>query len=537
MATRRSRPSRTVHVPRTAITSSAKIMDLFAMPIWLFIPYRLMLWCFRHWYVAAIIVTWFLLDRTVSIAILLSVPAVIIGYMWISNPHHSFIAVCRATRHFMQTRMKWKWACEKSEINDGPRAPHLISLIHRTPPKIMNDRGTALEFVINLKRVGMTVEHLETNKDYISSALGARRTRIIRLTPGIARMNIEWDKSQRRGSTQGKTVSDVLLPRVELDQDVFLELETSVLVVGQSGTGKSNLTWFILNELNSIALPYRLYILDPKKVELAELMDSPNIVSYADDITDLDRVIDTFYDEMMRTFERMKPLRLRRAPLGPEWALHLLIIDEILLCDQARKGIDTPLAKVLSAGRAAGFIVIADSQLGQVDALSRLRDLFPQRICMQVSSDELVNAVLGPRCAERGARCTEISEAGIGYIFTDFSGAFMRFKLPFIQGVSRVAQGEVWTPPKKGRRARRKGPCYTYKLYTRTGRLLYVGKGLNPADRIADHKDEPWYGDIDHGRTVIRRYPSEDAALEAEQDDIENLHPIYNLQHNHKRSA
>ena len=155
---------------------------------------------------------------------------------------------------------------------------------------------------------------------------------------------------------------------------------------------------------------------------------------------------------------------------------------------------------------------------------------------MAVQSEELVNAVLGPRCAEKGARCTDISEPGVGYIYTDFAGSFMRFKLPFIQGVSQVAAGEVWTPPKRKRR-RQTGPCYTYHLYTRHVMLLYVGIGFNPSERIAEHKNKPWFGDIDHGRTVIKKYPSEDAAREAEQHDIENLHPIYNLVHNHKRSA
>jgi len=532
----RKRPSRTVHVPRTAVTSSARVLDLFAMPPWLFILFRFVITCFKHWYIAAVIAAYFLLGPKTSIAILLLCPLLLTAYVWAFNRHHGPAAILRATWHLMRTRMRWKWACQKAGINDEGKVPRLFGLAHHHPPKIMNDRGTALEFVLNLGRVGITVEHLEDAKDYIAAALSARRTRIIRLTPGVARLNIEWEKNIRRSPT-GKAADDLILPRVELDQDVFLELETSVLVVGLSGTGKSNLTWFVLNKLNELRTPYRLYVIDPKKVELAELMDSPHIVAYADDITEIDGVIETFYDDMMRTFERMKPLHLRRAPLGPDWPLHLLIIDEILLCEQARKGVDTHLAKIMTAGRAAGFIVLADSQLGQVDALSRLRDLFPQRICMKVASKELTNAVLGPNCEERGARCTEISEIGVGYIWTDFSGSFMRFGLPYIEGIETVAAGNVWTPPKRSSRRGRRA-CYEYMLYDRRGILLYIGIGFNANERIMEHKqDKPWFGDVDHGRTIIKKYPTEDAAREAEQHDIENLRPIYNIVHNHKWSA
>jgi S-DNA-T family DNA segregation ATPase FtsK/SpoIIIE len=245
-------------------------------------------------------------------------------------------------------------------------------------------------------------------------------------------------------------INTTQLPRAELDQDVLLELDTSILVVGESGTGKSNLTWDILNELNKNEISYRLFVIDPKKVELAELVDSPHTVAYSDTPSTIDAVIEKFYDAMMDTFERkMKPYGIRRVEISPDNPLGILLIDELLLCKQANKGIDTHLGEILSAGRAAGYIVIANSQLGQVDALSRLRDLFPQRVCMAVKSGDLTNAVLGPNAENRGARCTEITEKGVGYIFTDFTGGFQRFKLPFIADVRKVAMGGVYEEPKR----------------------------------------------------------------------------------------
>lgn len=430
-------------VPLTALTSGARITDLFALPVWLWIPYRMVRWIFRHWYVALILTTmWFMPWQYVLISIL-SLPLILFTYVYAHNPRHRPTAVARAALYLSRARMNWRRACESAELTDGPRSPRLVALWPSRPPRIANETGTSLTFTINLARVGLTVNNLEDNKDYIAAALDARRTRIHRLTPGVAKFTIEWEKRLSRSVVANPThqINTTQLPRVELDQDVFLELDTSLLVVGESGSGKSNLTWVILNKLNELQVHYRLYVIDPKKVELAELVDSPYTVAYSDMPSTIDSVIDRFYDDMMATFERMKENKERMVQLGERNPLNILVIDELLLCRQAHKGIDSHLGEVLSAGRAAGFIVIADSQLGQVDALSRIRDLFPQRICMAVKSEELTTAVLGPKAEARGARCTEITEKGVGYVFTDFTGAFQRFKPPFIADVFTVAQG------------------------------------------------------------------------------------------------
>jgi S-DNA-T family DNA segregation ATPase FtsK/SpoIIIE len=275
----------------------------------------------------------------------------------------------------------------------------------------------------------------------------------MRLTPGIANFTLEWERDLQRSvvANPKNQITSTQLPRVELDQDVLLELDTSVLVVGESGSGKSNLTWYLLNALNINGVAHRDYICDPKKVELAELMAGRYTKAYADSAEDSDKVIEKFHKDMLATFERMKSSGVRRITISDENPLHLLIIDELLLLRIARQGVDGPMGEILSAGRAAGYIVVANSQLGQVDAISRLRDLFPQRVCMATKSSDLTNAVLGPKAEERGARCTEITEKGVGYVYTDFSGAFQRFKPPFVddEGIRAVAAGIPWFPVTK----------------------------------------------------------------------------------------
>lgn len=456
--TKRGRPTRMTGVPLTSIGSGAKVADLFPLPIWLFIPMRIIRSCIRHWYMFIVFFSFIFLEYWHFALALISLPLGVLGYVWYHNRRHALPALLHSSYRLALTRLKWKRACDAAELSDGPRRPRLLSL--RRHPKIANYSGTALEFIINLQRIGLTVKHLEDNKDYIAATLNARRTRVVRLTPGIARLTIEWEKNHRKSTiiNTSSKANETQLPMVELDQDVMLALDTSILVVGESGAGKSNLTWVILNELNKLVaqnlISYRLYVIDPKKVELAELIDSPHTAVYSDTPSTSDEVIEKFHTHMMDTFEKMKKAGIRKAPLLAThnnehqitYPLNILIIDELLLTEQARKGIDTHLGEILSAGRAAGFIVIGDSQLGQVDALSRLRDLFPQRICMAVKSAELTSAVLGPRAEDRGAKCTEITEDGVGYIYTDFTGSFQRFLPPYIDDVETVARGDIWYP-------------------------------------------------------------------------------------------
>jgi hypothetical protein len=532
----RHRSLRTYSVPLTALGSGARVMDLFPIPIWLFVPFRITKWCFRHWWLFGTVIAYLFLDWRLALAILLSFPLWIFGYLYLHNRHHTPSAVARAAFRLARTRLAWARACEAAELNDGRRRPRLVGW--KRHPRIANEHGSALEFTLNLARIGKTVKHLEDSKDYIAASLSARRSRVNRLTPGVGRLTIEWERKAHRSAVANPANQIVTsqLPKLELDQDVFIELDTSLLVVGESGAGKSNLTWYMLNELNKLGVPYRLYVIDPKKVELADLVDSPYTVAYADTSAGADQVIDKFNADMMRTFERMKALGIRYYTIGPEFPLNLLIIDELLLCKAARQGIDGPMGEVLSSGRAAGYICVANSQLGQVDAISRLRDLFPQRVCMANKSPDLTNATLGPHAEQRGARCSEITEKGVGYVHTDFTNNFQRFKPPYVDDVRTVALGGVWEPTQfTGLLGRKKRSVwYTYRLYDRFAILLYVGKAANPNKRIPQHKDQPFWDAIDHGKTVIRRYPSEEAAFEAEQEAIENEHPRFNLIHNFK---
>lgn len=79
--------------------------------------------------------------------------------------------------------------------------------------------------------------------------------------------------------------------------------------------------------------------------------------------------------------------------------------------------------------------------------------------------------------------------------------------------------------PRPGRVIR---PCTVYRFFDRSGRLLYVGKALDPRARQKQHERRAWWPDVDTLRTTHTVYDSERAALDAEDVAIRDENPLYN---------
>lgn len=70
---------------------------------------------------------------------------------------------------------------------------------------------------------------------------------------------------------------------------------------------------------------------------------------------------------------------------------------------------------------------------------------------------------------------------------------------------------------------------YVYEIYSWDGDLLYVGKTMNPLQRLGMHAaTQPWAAEI--GSVKYTPYESEDDALDAEAWAIAALRPIFNNQ-------
>lgn len=557
-----AKPNRVTSIPLTSISSGARLIDLMPLPLPLFVAYRMMRWTLKHWYVFTLLILFFVVqDWKPFVLVLLSVPVWWISYVWFNNVHHSPQAILKASQYLWRVRRNWNAICIAGGMVDGPRRPRMVGIIpfptrtpgspkYWRPPRIGNEFGTSLIFILDTSGINATARHIEEKREFMTNAVRGKRVRVRRMRPGYVELTIEWESNLTRSAIHSSkdALHSTQLPTVELDEGVDMELDNHLLIVGESGSGKSNLVWHIKSNLNKHGVPHVLYVLDPKQVELADLEHCPQTHRYVDNPRDVNKAIEDFHNMMLETLRDMKTKGIRKVTFSTEYPLHILIIDEMLMIGMVNRQdvADTKFGQILIAGRAAGFIVVANSQLGQVDVLGRVRDLFPQRICMAVKSGHVTASVLGPDAETRGARCSEITEAGTGYIYTDSSGSFQRFRPPLIADwdISMIAKGGVWEPPE--RRTRRSKGAYVYILWgigstptefgkgpdndpTTPDRPLYVGKALNPAKRIKQHCEQPWWNQVDHNLTQISvRFPSEADALEEETREIELKKPLYN---------
>lgn len=75
--------------------------------------------------------------------------------------------------------------------------------------------------------------------------------------------------------------------------------------------------------------------------------------------------------------------------------------------------------------------------------------------------------------------------------------------------------------------------CAVYRFFDVNGRLLYVGKGLNPEERKKSHQRRIWWPDVES--ETVEWYESEQAALDSEDRAIRDENPLYNRMTSMKR--
>ena len=69
---------------------------------------------------------------------------------------------------------------------------------------------------------------------------------------------------------------------------------------------------------------------------------------------------------------------------------------------------------------------------------------------------------------------------------------------------------------------------YVYRIFDKTGRLIYVGCSYNPEVRINTHRTQMWWGDQIH-RIKLTVHPNKRAGHHAEKLAIHSEHPRWNV--------
>lgn len=361
------------------------------------------------------------------------------------------------TRNSQQLRSKWVRATAAAGLSEeyGRRkilTPRLYNV------EISDPSGHQISALVDMSPVGRTSRELQQKIETVAATLGAYQIRVEKIDPAHSKITVYFQRptalphyrNTATTTTDGIDLEDFPILLDPTDDAPQVNLTTSMLIGGATESGKSNLVWYILSQLNKYGIPYRLWVIDPSGgVELNDLENSPLTRQYVDRVKDISQIVTKFRESMDKRLAQMKAKGERRHFPTALQPVEILIIDELLLCKSQLQGGDaaSPLGEVLAVGRKALHIVIACSQLGEKTVIGQIRDLFQQRLCLRTRSDDITDTVLGSNATVDGAACHRITNRGEGYVFTDQSGVFEKFHAPHIQNTQAVARGGFLAPP------------------------------------------------------------------------------------------
>ena len=303
-------------------------------------------------------------------------------------------------------------------------------------PKVLGVRSGASWDEVRVRLVpGQKPEDFDEAARALASARGVTRCQIRELTPNVVSIDF-----QRRNlladpvacpdlamlADVGGTAVDVrrvFCGRTEYGQDWHVLLAGGhALVAGSTGAGKNSVMWCPLVSIAPAIRDglVRVSGIDPKGMELAygRRIFTRYAVTGADALAVLDDLVAAMQVRKAEFAERV-----RSVPISSEHPLELLEFDEIgaltrYIDRKTRESITERVALLTTQGRALGFTVRGYVQEPTKDTVP-VRELFPRRICLRVSTKSHVGMVLGDQAYERGAWANRITEAeaGVGYVF------------------------------------------------------------------------------------------------------------------------
>jgi S-DNA-T family DNA segregation ATPase FtsK/SpoIIIE len=281
---------------------------------------------------------------------------------------------------------------------------------------------------------GQKPEDVDEVTRALASARGVDRCQVRELTPNVVSIDFQRrnllaepvscpDLATLAG-IDGEAIDlrRVWAGRTEYGQGWHVPLAGGhTLIAGASGAGKNSVMWCPLVSIAPAIRDglVRVSGIDPKGMELA--YGRGIFHRYAVTGTDALAVL----DELVSAMDARKAVfagRVRSVPISPEHPLELVEFDEIGALTKytdrkTRDAITEKIALLTTQGRALGFTMRGYVQEPTKDTVP-VRELFPRRICLRVSTKSHVGMVLGESAFERGAWANRIgeSEAGTGYV-------------------------------------------------------------------------------------------------------------------------
>lgn len=172
------------------------------------------------------------------------------------------------------------------------------------------------------------------------------------------------------------------------------------LIAGTTGSGKSVLLNSILSAfMTNYGVDNRLYLIDPKRVELSIYKDLPHVEKYTSDTHQALAILDEVIDRIESRYQIMEDAHIR------QWnGSHIyIIIDELadIMISPDSKAFKLKLQKILQIARACNIHIIAATQAPNRTIIpANLILNFTNRVALRCLSSIESRQIVGVKGAE-----------------------------------------------------------------------------------------------------------------------------------------
>ncbi|MFF2635237.1 FtsK/SpoIIIE domain-containing protein [Microbacterium sp. NPDC057961] len=230
--------------------------------------------------------------------------------------------------------------------------------------------------------------------------------------------------------------------------------EKQTLLVGQSGSGKGSV---IASILAGLGPGIRDGIVTVDAIDLKGGVEAGSYVKLVrTSAWDYESARQLLLDLVQELDDRLTTMRMggyRKIEPSVATPLRLLIIDEAAhLIYQApdaktRAEVDLLLKRILSTGRAAGYVVIAALQDPRKEALAS-RDLYTQTLALKFRTRDDAVLALGQSAYDAGARCELIPSAtpGTGFAVDGETGDIVQFRAFWVSDGDLREMARIYAP-------------------------------------------------------------------------------------------
>lgn len=286
-----------------------------------------------------------------------------------------------------------------------------------------------------------------------------------------------------------------------------IKMALSAYIVGMTESGKSKVLRALLVDLKRKNIQTHIYAIDPKRQELSKFAPlvhqsrgSLHFKGYTKSVDGAARMVADLVEVMHKRQDAMTEAGFDEweEKLADRWPLIVVPIDEVLelmmtwKADAKTKSDPKgDLNTILSQCRAAGMMVLILSQVAHKEVLGLSRSLVPQRVVLKMESPLETGMAFGDSNAEdKGAKCSEIHEPGMGYQWSSDQRGYAPFRSALCVGADwdRVLAGDE-LPAGMLEKDRAVAEAYlNYRFYTSDRQPLRTGITNNFERRYAEYR-------------------------------------------------